>query len=186
MNDKADFSTNVTNVVKKARQKMGWILRSFHNWKMYFMKHMLKNLVTPHVDYNSQLWMPIECNEIEKIEKIKRDFFRNIPALWGLNYWDQMNMMNMLSLQHRLERYRFIYFWKVLENLVPNCGLEKVIDLEKSNKEDDWRYPRSTERRQPPGNWTKLSKWTELDFSTAYQQKYEILLELDSMNSKWL
>ena len=67
MNDKADFSTHVTNVVKKSRQKIGWILRTFHNRKMFFMKHMLKTLVTPHIDYNSQLWMPIECSEIEKI-----------------------------------------------------------------------------------------------------------------------
>ena len=66
MNDKAEFSTNVTHVVKKSRQKMGWILRSFHNRKMHFMKHMLKTLVTPHIDYNSQLWMPIECTEIKK------------------------------------------------------------------------------------------------------------------------
>ena len=37
-----------------------------------------------------------------------------------------MSKMNMLSLQRRLERYRIIYSWKVLENLVPNCGLQEV------------------------------------------------------------
>jgi hypothetical protein len=98
------------------------------------MKHMMKTLVTPHIDYNSQLWMPIECTEIAKVEKIQRDFFRNIPALWGLNYWDQLTRMNMLSLQRRLERYRIIYSWKVLENLVPNCGLQKVPDSENTRQ----------------------------------------------------
>ena len=34
--------------------------------------------------------------------------------------------MNMLSLQRRLERYRIIYSWKVLESLVPNCGIQEV------------------------------------------------------------
>ena len=29
----------------------------------------------------------------------------------------------MLSLQRRLERYRIIYTWKVIEGLVPNCGV---------------------------------------------------------------
>ena len=134
MNDKADFSTHVTNVVKKSRQKIGWILRTFHNRKMFFMKHMLKTLVTPHIDYNSQLWMPIECSEIEKIEKLQRDFFRNIPSLWGMSYWEQVNKMKMLSVQRRLERYRIIYSWKVLENLVPNCGLEKIADSESSRQ----------------------------------------------------
>ena len=30
----------------------------------------------------------------------------------------------MYSQQRRLERYRIIYTWKILEGLVPNCGLE--------------------------------------------------------------
>ena len=70
--------------------------------------------------------MPIECSEIQIIEKVERDFFRKIPALCGLSYWDQMNRMKMLSLQRQLERYRIIYSWKVLANLVPNCGLQEV------------------------------------------------------------
>ena len=40
------------------------------------MKYMFKTLVTPHIDYNSQLWMPIYRTEIEKIEKIQRDYYR--------------------------------------------------------------------------------------------------------------
>ena len=31
--------------------------------------------------------------------------------------------MKMLSLQRRLERYRIIYIWKILEGQVPNCGI---------------------------------------------------------------
>ena len=72
--------------------------------------------------------MPITCTEIEKLEKIQRDYFRYIPALRGLNYWDQLNRINMISIQRRLERYRIIYSWKILENLVPNCGLEVVVN----------------------------------------------------------
>lgn len=126
MNSRATFDTNVTNVIRKSRQKIGWIIRSFHCRTRSFMKQMFKTLVTPHIDYNSQLYMPIESSEIEKIEKIQRNFFRKIPSLCGLDYWDQMNTMNMLSLQRRLERYRIIHAWKVLENLVPNCGLQEI------------------------------------------------------------
>ena len=31
----------------------------------------------------------------------------------------------MNSQQRRLERYRIIYTWKVLEGIVPNCGINK-------------------------------------------------------------
>ena len=148
MNNCANWSTNVMNVTKKSRQKMGWIFRSFHSRNSQFMKHMFKTLVTPHIDYNSQLWMPIVCTEIEKIEKIQRDFFRYIPSLRGLTYWEQINMMNMLSLQRRLERYRIIYSWKILENLVPNCGLEEIVDSTESRQGRRLRIP-SIDRKSP-------------------------------------
>ena len=67
MNNSANWSTHVTYVAKKSRQKSGWILRSFHNRKTHFMKHMFKTLVTPHIDYSSQLWMLITCTKIEKL-----------------------------------------------------------------------------------------------------------------------
>ena len=40
----------------------------------------------------------------------------------------------MLSLQRRLERYIIIYSWKILENLAPNCGVEKIPDSESSRQ----------------------------------------------------
>ena len=38
--------------------------------------------------------------------------------------------MKMLSLQRRQERYRVIYVWKVLEGLVPNCGINVIPNSE--------------------------------------------------------
>ena len=37
-----------------------------------------------------------------------------------------MKQMNMISMQRRLERYRVIYAWKILEKLAPNCGINLV------------------------------------------------------------
>ena len=66
MNSHANFETHVANVAKKSRQKIGWIMRSFHSRNMMFMKLMFKTPVTPHIDYNSQFYMPIECSERKK------------------------------------------------------------------------------------------------------------------------
>ena len=74
-------------------------------------------------------------------KKIQRDFFRYIPSLCGLNYWDQLNRINMISIQRRLERYRTIYWWKILENLVPNRGLEVIIDLTESRQGRRYQVP---------------------------------------------
>ena len=90
------------------------------------MKQMYKSLVIPHLDYCSQLWMPVEISEIEKLEKLQRDYFRKIPELKHMNYWENLKKMKMLSLQRRMERYRVIYCWKVLAGLAPNCGLSEI------------------------------------------------------------
>ena len=42
----------------------------------------------------------------------------------GLDYWQQLEALNIFSLQRRRERYVCIYTWKVLEGLVPNFGIE--------------------------------------------------------------
>ena len=70
--------------------------------------------------------MPVETAEIEKIEKLQRDYLRKIPELRDLNYWESLKKMKMLSLQRRMERYRIIYCWKILNGMTPNCGITEV------------------------------------------------------------
>ena len=88
----------------------------------YFVR--FTRLLLPHVDYCSQLWMPIQSQGIQTIEKLQKNFFYRIPAIRSLNYWEQLKEMKMISLQRRLERYRILYTWKTIEGLVPNCGLK--------------------------------------------------------------
>ena len=97
---------------------------------MWFMKHMFKSLVLPHIDYCSQLWMPVDAANIQSLEKLQSDFFKKIPDLRGMNYWESLGEMKMLSMQRRLERYRVLYVWKILEKLAPNCGVSKIEDSE--------------------------------------------------------
>ena len=92
------------------------------------MKTLYKSLIVPHVDYCSQLWMPIKSTSIQTIEKLQKDFFNRIPAIKELNYWDQLKSMKMISLQRRLERYRVIYTWKILEGMAPNCGINVKLE----------------------------------------------------------
>ena len=43
----------------------------------------------------------------------------------NLNYWERLKFLKLNSQERRMERYRIIYTWKIIEGLVPNCG-EKV------------------------------------------------------------
>ena len=132
MNDQATVKDHIEKALSKARQKMGWILRTFRTKNKWFMKHMFKNLVLPHIDYCSQLWMPVDADNIHSLEKFQWDFFKKIADLRSLNYWEALRDMKMLSLQKRLERYRVIYMWKFLEKFAPNCGIFKIKGSEKN------------------------------------------------------
>ena len=124
LSDDASFNEQVEKVVKKARQKSGWIFRTFYCRRPAFLKQMFKSLVQPHIDYCSQLWMPLEGVNMDKIEKVLRDFSKRVPGLRDLGYWERLKTMGMNSEQRRLERYKIIYVWKTMEGLVPNCGLK--------------------------------------------------------------
>ena len=124
MSDDATFKDQIEKVAKKVRQKTGWVLRTFYSRKTLLMKTLFKTLVVPHIDYCSQLWMPVKPVEILKIEKLQKDFLNRIPALRGENYWEKLKILKMISLQRRQERYRIIYIWKILEGLAPNCGIQ--------------------------------------------------------------
>ena len=75
MNEKGTFDNHIDHVKKKVRQKMGLICMSFYTRRNQFKKQLYKSLVLPHLDYCSQLWMPVEIPQIEPIEKLQRDFF---------------------------------------------------------------------------------------------------------------
>ena len=123
LTDDGTFDEHTANVCKKARQKSGWLLRTFFSRNTHFMKHMFNTLVQPHIDYCSQLVMPQEGRRLDQVEKVMRDFTRRIPELKELNYQERLSKLRMNSQQRRFERYQVLYTWKVVEGLVPNPGL---------------------------------------------------------------
>ena len=88
------------------------------------MKHLWKQLVQPHVDYCSQLYMPVSGGKLSDLENLQRNYTSRIPSVRHLDYWARLKELQLLSQHRRLERYRIIYVWKVLEAMVPNCGVE--------------------------------------------------------------
>ena len=124
MSDNAKFEEYITHVCLKVKQKCGWILRTFSSRNSQLMKFLWKSLVQGHIDYCSQLYLPNKVAEMQQIENLQKWYTSKIPELNGLNYWQRLKFLKMNSQQRRLERYRIIYTWKILEGIAPNCGLE--------------------------------------------------------------
>ena len=129
MQNDATFSEQIEKVCCKVRQKSGWMFRTFYSRKGWFLRHMWNSLIQCHIDYCSQLWAPGEGAELQKLEKLLKDYLAKVPELNELPYWEKLSTIKMNSQQRRLERYRIIYVWKTLEGKVPDCGVYEATGM---------------------------------------------------------
>ena len=124
MNEKADFSDHINHICAKVNQKSGWIMRTFVRRDEYFLKFMWKTYMQGHIDYCSQLWQPLQSQLLQRLEGLQRAYTKKSPEMSNLSYWERLKILKLNSQQRRLERYRMIYVWKILEGLSPNCGIK--------------------------------------------------------------
>ena len=126
MSADGSFTQHIHQMCQSARNMCSWILRTFQSRSSELMLTLWKSLVLPIVDYCSQLWCPVKTGLIQEIEDIQKSFTRKIHCERRGDYWERLNNLGLYSLQRRRERYRIIYTWKILENLVPNVGTNKI------------------------------------------------------------
>ena len=120
------------NIVKKARDKMGWMLRVFQSRQRSLMLTLLKSLVIPLLEYCCQLWNPWKAKDIQAIEAIQQKFTDKITEVQHLNYWERLHELKLYSLQKRRKRYIVIYMWKITLHMVPN--IDGTIGHTKKNR----------------------------------------------------
>ena len=68
MSNTAAFTLHIRNIVYKARDKMGWVLRVFQSRKRSLRLTLLKSLVIPLLEYCCQLWNPWKAKDIQAID----------------------------------------------------------------------------------------------------------------------
>ena len=125
MSADGSFSEHIRKICTTARNMCSWILRTFTDRSRDLMLTTWKTLVLPILDYCSQLWSPLKKGDIQLIEDVQRSFIRKIYSHAREDYWDRLRSMHLYSLERRRERYKIIYIWKMLENMVPNFTLER-------------------------------------------------------------
>ena len=47
--------------------------------------------------------------------------------MYDTNYWCRLQKFKLLSIQRRVEHYRCLYIWKMLNGIVPDCGLNRLV-----------------------------------------------------------
>ena len=100
-----NFNIHIENTVQAASKLVGWGLRTFGGRGRSVMLTLLKSLVQPKLDYCSQLWSPCDQGSINKLEDVQRHLVGRIAdsKLSGLNYWEQLNELNLYSQERKRE-----------------------------------------------------------------------------------
>ena len=131
MSSSGNFDFHITKTITKVKQRIGWIQCSFKNNDIEFRKFLWKNYIAGVLDYNSQIWSPVNDTKISSIEQLLIGYTYQTKGLENYNYWDHLKIMGISSLQRRFQRYRIIYLWKVIVGLTHNYGLTWKIDEHK-------------------------------------------------------
>ena len=126
------WSAQISRVVTTASRVAGWTLSAFRSRTRRTMMTLYKSLVRPHLDYCCTLWSPSKNGDISRVEDIQRSYTRKIVGLKGLNYWQRLQTLGLLSLQRRRERYTMILVWKVYNNEIPNSTDMCFVDSHRS------------------------------------------------------
>ena len=120
MSSDGSWGSHIGTIAKEARRLAGWVLGIFKDRSRATMMTLLKSLIRPKLEYCSPLWSPCKIGDIQKLEEIQRYFTRRVDECAGMDYWDRLKQLKILSLQRRRERYMVIQVWKIRQNLVPN------------------------------------------------------------------
>ena len=128
VDDEVRYEEQLYKAVSKAKQKAGWVLRTFSTRDVCLLRTVWRSLVQCHLDYGNILWAPY-CGHGEGwkwtlLESSLREFSRKAQGLKDKNYWERLESFNLTSIQRRIERYRILYTWKSLNGLTPTLGLK--------------------------------------------------------------
>ena len=91
---------------------------------MTFMKWAWKVYIQPIADYCSQLWGPSNGADLRRLENTFKSYTAKIEGIKHLNYWERLKTLKMYSLGRRIERYKILYIYKILNGSVQNCGID--------------------------------------------------------------
>ena len=105
------YDFHISNLVKRTKQLIGWMLRTFSSQDKLFTA-----LVMSRLDYGCQLWSPYEIKNINLVEKMQKSFTRFISDMKGLSDTERLTVLKLYPLLRRRRDILLFMcgrFWKV-------------------------------------------------------------------------
>ena len=115
-----NWKLQVDTVSKKCKQLSAWVLSVFYTRDKNTMLTLFKSLIRPKIEYCCEVWSPFLIKDIVKIEQVQSSFTHRIAGMSDYNYWERLQLLDLMSLQRRREKIVLTHLWKILNNIYPN------------------------------------------------------------------
>ena len=112
-----EWSSHVNAVYSKASARSFHILKSFKSKNIWTLIKLFKTYVRPHLEYNTPIWSPNLKSDIDKIERVQRNFTKRVCLRCNIpfsSYAERLQKLNMFSLQCRRIKFDLIQVYKLV------------------------------------------------------------------------
>ena len=114
MSNDMKMSKHCTSVARKASFRMRQFRIAFSCTERNFQLFMYKCYIRPLLEYNSQVWSPYLLGDIDRIEKVQKNFTKKLPGLSRVSYPRRLEILGLPSLEERRIVSDLIAFHKMV------------------------------------------------------------------------
>ena len=118
--DNLGFKEHIDGVITSSKIMIGLLLRTFSMRQEIPMMRLFNTYIRSKLEYCCLVWSPNQQCDINKLERILKNFTSKISGMENLNYHQRLNKMKLYSLERRRERYMIISAWQQVEGITEN------------------------------------------------------------------
>lgn len=167
IDDALNFSEHISNVCKKASQKVGVIMRLRNLIPTHAKLQLYKSAILPHLTYCHLVWHFCKASDRKKLERVQERALRVVYNNKTSTYEQLLELANLPSLHNRRLQDIAILMYKVKNNLSPSniSDIFNTTDKGYALRNADFHLPRwntvkygkHSIRYFGPHLWSKLS-----------------------------
>ena len=118
MDNKLHFSTQITAVVSKAKQRLYLLKKCFVACSIDKLILGFKLYVLPILDYCSSVWSPHCAKYIVRLESVQRGFTKSLLGYKKPSYAERLTRAGLCSLELRPHRTDLCICYKILHSQI--------------------------------------------------------------------
>ncbi|CAL4191225.1 unnamed protein product, partial [Meganyctiphanes norvegica] len=118
--DNLRFKEHIDSVVTSSKRMISLLMRTFSMREQIPMMRLFNTYIRSKLEYCCLVWSPSHQNDINKLERVLKNFTSKISGMEKLNYHERLRKLNLYSLERRRERFMIINAWQQIEGIKEN------------------------------------------------------------------